>query len=88
MRQTMADELAQHHRKAIKEALRVRKRIDEKLAANITKDALSVRKGTTAAVQLLTEQAEKLQANFLKITVGDDYQFSRYVSRDMFAPLK
>lgn len=87
MRQTLADELAQHHRMAIQESLRIRKKIDDMLSKKIDQRTLKVREATTIAVQNLTEQAERVQSDYVKIKVKDDYKITRDVTRDMHVPL-
>ena len=87
MRKTLADDLADHQRRAIREALRVREIIEKGLSKNITKKRLASRESTTRAIETLVENSEKVQKEYLKITVDDDYRFTTSVKRDMHVPL-
>lgn len=87
MRKTLADDLAVHQRKAIKEALRIRRIIELRLSKSITKDRLMVREETTRSIETLVENSDKVQKEYLKIKVDDDYESTPDVKRNMHVPL-
>ncbi len=87
MRKTIAGDLAVHQREAIKEALRVRKIIEDGLLKTITQDNLGVREETTRAVEALVENSRKVQSGYLKIKVSDDYEITQVEKRNMHVPL-
>lgn len=87
MRKTLADDLAVHQREAIKEALRIRKIIEGRLAKSITEGKLKVREETTRAIETLVENSRKVQGGYLKIKVSDGYEAAQIVKRNMHVPL-
>lgn len=75
MRREVAERLALAHRIAMRSALDIREKLDERLAHNIDKQTLKVREATTRAVERLTAQEESFRdvKYFRKIRVKDNY---------------